>query len=617
MEQIAEKYSPELLVTADDFKTCGWESAFDPVAGETYLAMGLAFSEMAQTATFDGKDAHGKVLWLLADACSMMLNPASPNQPFQPQYFSRDSRSSIPDDFTASDLVFFEIILNEIVDAKLRARLADLCWLLAKPRRHELALFAIDSYRSIRLSNAMWICDGQKLWERALYLACRLGDAAGMRLVEMEQELFAAFNSDSSDDAFFVLQISELMATYQLCDESCLVIAQRLEAIGIGLDKASHFDGTRAYFEAAALWFKRANETVRSQEMRVGVAESWAKQAASMTQRGSSSYLVAVTFYENAIQSYRLIPRKFRSIHRVDQRLEELQKSRSEAGAQAVGEMGVVRTPGVDIKRIVMEARENVAGKQVLEALKNFANLYPGVDVATMGKAALESIQKYPLQAMFASTVMAPDGRVVARRPAIGFGPTAEEEQKVAIRVGMQDNYGMLVGLVVQGQILPALDVMHLEHRIAQADFAIIARDASIVPKDRSGLFGRALFAGYDGDFTTAIHILVPQIEHMVRTHLKAAGAKTSNVDKNGIENENGLSTLMELPEANQVFGENLAFEIRALFCGPFGPNLRNVLSHGLLDEDACRSAYSVYAWWLALRLVFNTFWNGRYVTPA
>ena len=95
----------------------------------------------------------------------------------------------------------------------------------------------------------------------------------------------------------------------------------------------------------------------------------------------------------------------------------------------------------------------------------------------------------------------------------------------------------------------------------------------------------------------------------MVRFHLKQAGATTTNLDSKGIENENGLATLMELPEADKIFGEDLAFEIRALFCDAFGPNLRNELAHGLLDDQACNSVSAIYAWWFCLRLVFNAYW--------
>jgi len=98
----------------------------------------------------------------------------------------------------------------------------------------------------------------------------------------------------------------------------------------------------------------------------------------------------------------------------------------------------------------------------------------------------------------------------------------------------------------------------------------------------------------------------------MVRWHLKAAGVKTTNLDPDGVENENGLSTLIDLPETAMVFGEDLTFEIKALFCDAAGPNLRNGCAHGLLDYDACRSINSIYAWWLGFKLVFSSFWNTR-----
>jgi len=67
--------------------------------------------------------------------------------------------------------------------------------------------------------------------------------------------------------------------------------------------------------------------------------------------------------------------------------------------------------------------------------------------------------------------------------------------------------------------------------------------------------------------------------------------SKFVNLDKDGIENENGMSTLIGLPEAEQVFGKDLVFEFESLFCNAFGPNLRNELAHGLLHENSCNSS--------------------------
>jgi hypothetical protein len=123
-------------------------------------------------------------------------------------------------------------------------------------------------------------------------------------------------------------------------------------------------------------------------------------------------------------------------------------------------------------------------------------------------------------------------------------------------------------------------------------------------------LIAKALFAGFERDLVTALHLLVPQVEHLVRWHLKSSGVKTTTLSADGVENENGLSTLVDLPEVAKIFGDDLAFELKALFCDAFGPNLRNEVAHGLLDDENCQSAQTVYAWWLLLRMTFNTFWN-------
>ena len=269
-------------------------------------------------------------------------------------------------------------------------------------------------------------------------------------------------------------------------------------------------------------------------------------------------------------------------------------------------------TPKMDISQIVEDARNAVKGKDLLEALKAFVNLDRGVNVKDLRERVIKRSQN-SISALFSSVSMSQDGRVISKHPGINVSP---DDDEIGIRSQMIQDYQIAVSLVVQWCIWPALEILLLEHRLQEADFINLARQSPIVPIGRERLFGKALYAGYDRDFVTALHILVPQIEHMVRLHLKARGVSTTNRNSNGIENENGLSTLMDLPETKKIFGENLSFEIKALFCDPVGANLRNELAHGLIDYEACYSPYSIYAWWLGLQLVFNAFWNARHTSP-
>lgn len=80
-----QDFPDDLIVTIEDFKKCGWKKALSAAAiNEGYPGMRQTFSDAAEQAMKSNKAAEGKVLWLLAAACSMMLSPHSPNEPFKP-----------------------------------------------------------------------------------------------------------------------------------------------------------------------------------------------------------------------------------------------------------------------------------------------------------------------------------------------------------------------------------------------------------------------------------------------------------------------------------------------------------------------------------------------------
>ena len=608
----AERFPADLVVTPEDFDACGWKAVLAATTREGYSSLWQAFSGAARKAIEEGRTAHGKVLWLLADACSMMLSPGSVNEPFRPFMVMDGKRSVIPDDLVDADTAFYAQIVDRIDDEWLKARIADLVWLKQKPRDVKYPLAAIDSYRAIPLTEETWVRGGHECWERAISLARMLKAGAGERLKEMETAILAAFNGASAGNGFLGLWLADLLKFGGLGRDGNPAMAQKLELLAREIESAGELHRAREFFSASSDWYKDGGDETKAADMTAAMAECWVKEAVARLSSDKPSHMVAQTFYEHAIQAYRTIPRAERAAHRADERMVELRARLNEAGEKSIGEMGLIQSPGVDISQLVENARNSVKGKENTEALKAFANLHRGANAKEMRESALKRIREHPLQALFPATVMSRDGRVIAKRPAMSMGSTLTEDDEIAIRAEMIRDYGILVTIVVQGDIWPALEVLLLEHRLRETDFTNLAKQSPIVPEGREGLFGKGLFAGYDRDFVTAIHVLIPQLEHMVRVHLKSAGAKTTTLGINGIENENGLSTLMELPEVEKVFGPDLSFELRALFCDPFGPNLRNELAHGLLDEGACQSIFGIYAWWFTLRLVFNAWWNAN-----
>ncbi len=372
-------------------------------------------------------------------------------------------------------------------------------------------------------------------------------------------------------------------------------------------DEGKH-DHARQYFDAAINWFETAKDTGKVWDLTADIAKGFFDQA-----KAHKSQAVAVDFYERALQTYRRIPKVERERLGVEERLEALREEITTAGKNALGEMRRISV-GTDISDLMERARNHVKGKAPLEALHAFANIHSGAKAETLRERCTKKVTDFPFSTMFGTTHFSSDGRVVGKRSAITSG---EPDAEAALRSEMVTMYQMELSLLVQGIILPALEILTLEHRLREQDFVWFTHRSPVIPSGREALYGKGLFLGYDLEFAAALHLLVPQIEHLVRSQLKAAGAITTTIDQDGTENETGLSALVKLPQMTQCFGDDLAFELSALFCDPLGPNLRNNVAHGLLDFDACRSVPSIYAWWLSFRLMFRAYWRAANSAPA
>lgn len=604
------RFPEDLEVTAQNFSESNWREILDSTPSEGYSSIWQSFSSAARNAIDEGDVVNGKMYWLIADACSMALVPSKHSEPFKPYAVFSEHRSAVADDFTSSDISFFSEIIDHIEDIWIKSRLADLLWLRVNPRNPDYALMAIDAYRSIPLTEDSYHHDAHDCWSRAASLTKLLKAGAGDRLQEIEASILSVFDDCTKESGFLCLWLSQLLRENKLAQGERERVANKLEVLANEFDQEADIHKARDYFTGALDWYRDLALVDKKAKMNASLAECYVKEAEYRLASSQPSYSVAAHFYETAIQTYRTIPRSERPTLNVDERIAELRRLLDDAGQRALDQMGVIKTPGLDITELVDGAKKIVSGKSVADALLHFTHLSADAEPDKLRESALADMQRSPFQLLVSTTIVGRDGRVVARRPAIGLQEEATEEDEIAIKAVMVQNHTRNIGLIVHGSILPALEVLAIEHRLRESDFISLAYRSPIVPKDRVHQFGKALMAGYEKDFITALHLLVPQIENLVRVHLKQADVVTTTLSDNGVQTENGMSTLMAMPEAEAVFGDSVVFELRSLFCDSFGPNLRNEIAHGLLDDESVQSQYAIYAWWYALRLVFNTWWN-------
>jgi hypothetical protein len=145
-------------------------AAFDASAFRCpdYTSLWQTLFDLAKAAIERGDADQGAVLWLLADACSMRLEPDDRAEPFIPVMGPGGQRSAVQDDWSDGERAFLTQAYLEITHTMLRARLADLAWQIARPRHSDYALAAINAYRQIPITWDRWLADGRECWARAL-----------------------------------------------------------------------------------------------------------------------------------------------------------------------------------------------------------------------------------------------------------------------------------------------------------------------------------------------------------------------------------------------------------------------------------------------------------------
>jgi hypothetical protein len=108
------RYPENTPISVDHFKNCGWEAALGNTSQEDYSSMWQVLSDAARDAVETGRLSEGRVLWLLADSCSMMLRASSLNDPFAPFMVMDGKRSALPEDFQGDDVALFTKIYADI-----------------------------------------------------------------------------------------------------------------------------------------------------------------------------------------------------------------------------------------------------------------------------------------------------------------------------------------------------------------------------------------------------------------------------------------------------------------------------------------------------------------------
>ena len=579
-------------VTHEDFQNYSWQEVIETAERkQCHNYYGLFFGKAAELEKA-GDERGCRVFRFLGAITSLHSRYDNQDEPYGPLWTEHTRRSTIVDDFADQDLEVLRKLLLETRDADLKARFADLLWVVK--RDHQAAKESVYAFIESAKQN-----EDLEHWpifypaiQRSVQIANMLGrnNAPFIDAVAYVETLLDKYTA--TDTGLGSFKLFELLLDFEVGDSAKYIPLCESLALRTATNKNPLF--ARNYWDAKQRWHLKSKDSEGAKQARIRAAETYVDEAELALQRPTPSYSVAASFLAQAVEALRRANEDEKRIQELHQRLLAYQK-------QSLSELKPM-SHSTDISEMVKAATSGVKGKNLREAVFCLATLFPPTNVSALKKQVEENAQQFPMSHLFSAVFLDDEGRVTAHKP--GMLSTNKEQLEIATEAEMFNNLRTIHWpLSVQGLIEPARWQIEQEHHPQVRDLAFVVVDNPFVPPGREGIFARGLQAGFSGNWLIAAHLLVPQIENSIRYVLAQRGVIVSKLNTGGVQEVRHLDTLLKLPETIETFSPNAVFDLRGLLVEKFGCNLRNRLTHGLMHVGHFYSTESVYVWWLVLRL--------------
>ncbi|WP_438616586.1 DUF4209 domain-containing protein [Methylobacterium symbioticum] len=527
----------------------------------------------------------------LSEIMGFQFTPGNVAEPFHPKAIFGDRRSMIPDDLTDAQLDRLSEYVTNLDDDLVVARAGDVLWL--RQRDVKAARRTVEAYLAAGIAsedpNHWTTCFA--LYERGVRLARQIepkGELPRRLLGYLEGRVR---HYDGDDPLYLSLKIMDLLEEVRFGDFAALAeIAGRIASKS---EEAGDFRRAQEYYATQARLLKRAGDRDAAEAALCARAQTFVSEAEDQEKAGS--FIAAHKFWEDSVQAFQARPS-------LRARLPDLRRRLAEAGRGVLGEMKRVQSDSVDLTEQVDAVQALFRGLPRQDAIFRLALIDELIDPVKLREQTLATLKDSPLQTIIRADVFDQAGRKIAVRPALGSGDSKVEE--AAIDGFMDQNARFHRHFAVHAALAPAVRVMRDEHDLGQEEIAVVIADSHFIPTGRLGLFARGLEAGFKFDSSTALHLLIPQAENSLRHLLEGEGIVARNINTDGVEEVWGVERILDHPKATDVLGAECVYELRTLLAGRLGPNPRNVVAHGLVDEDHLNGQIGFYLWWVILRLV-------------
>ena len=600
-------------VTADDLRHYDWQAVLRGARTKECHEYYTGFLRALEERQKAGDDLGVRVYRLLAVVASFHPNYDAAGNPYGPMRVDADgTRSLMAEDLVPEDLAALQGVVDEITDPEFRSRVADVLWECGRDfKAAKAAVGAFFDAAQLHKTDDLWPPYAERL-ERAIGLAARLGFGQPLHL-EMLAHVEAAIAEYEKKPKSELLPSRLMDIAFEHETTKTAEYAALAERLAADMATADNWHAAERYWQQAARWQRKLKNEGESRRCLLAAAECFVAIGEGFMKGARVSAGGAAHWMGRAVAALRqgqADPKRIAEVHR---RMLDLQ--RQSLGEMSAMEIDVTQIPGfVEAEKESQErAAAHVGGHPLWEAIGRLAHITKPTDVAALRREVAEQSKEFIWDKVVGAAKLDASGKVADVMPAIGFGgPQDEAMRQKMCEQAAQTHWPIQVGWKID----PARRVVVREHALRLADLRFLVEHNPLIPPGHEGIVLRGLQAGFFGDWLVAMHLLVPQVEGIVRQVLQQNGVITSTLAADSTQEERDLNKLLWMQETEDAFSPDILFDLRGILIERFGHNLRNQAAHAMMPTGQFYQPASEYFWWLMLWLSWRGYRFGQQAAP-
>lgn len=469
-------------------------------------------------------------------------------------------------------------ILKEALQAKcppwVRAQIADILWITEKNHMYaELAALGFLEEFDLAFDPERWTTCFD-LIQRAYSIAASLGKKGAMAKQVRAGINQALYRMNGTDPWFLSLNLIELVSNDATSEEAqrYYTIVEKILSRNIdnGSDNTTLLD-TALKRSAQLLSRLKRNEEIPA--IRAKLAAHYERLADKFLNNRPVGVYHAIDILQQACRLYDSKKDREKIIE-VRKRIEELQH---------VAANGI---PGhsfeFDATRIYNSVKADFDGLSLREMIVQFGRTAAVYDVESIKAEVVEHKGRFFSTCFFSKSIEDDNGRVVEIIPPLDI--RSPESQPEVVHKHMAQHLTRVYSLDEAIALQYALGMLKDMGSVSVDDLGFLVDDNPIVPAERSAIIKMGIQLGLSGELYAAMHILLPQMEHIIRGLVDMCGDTTSFLKEDGCEEYKSLSQLFQSDKLCECYDESILFALQVLMDDKAGANLRNLNAHGLLD---------------------------------